>query len=300
MIQQVYSMDGFPSIKLSYENIIHKKVYDNDVTVAIPEGKKYFVWFTYQKGRKHCLFINAFHKEQVKPVRTYFDSSLSNNSLGTLFYGTFFIHDRQSFFTVEDVLYWKGQNKVNSIYKDKLAIFFEFFKLWKHQEGQTMFGLPIMKNTYQECVKLANELKYKIRHVQYRYLEKSTNVEPILCGNVLNSSVVSRRPVHDKTKDFWVRPDIQNDIYHLYPGLDEEGEKFKSVALIPDYKTSVLMNKLFRNIKENINLDLLEESDDEDEFENENIDKFVDLNKVIKMQCEFNTKFNKWVPIMVK
>ena len=28
------------------------------------------------------------------------------------------------------------------------------------------------------------------------------------------------------------------------------------------------MNDLFRNIKENSNLDLLEESDDEDEFEN--------------------------------
>ena len=42
------------------------------------------------------------------------------------------------------------------------------------------------------------------------------------------------------------------------------------------------MNKLFRNIKENINLDSLEEIDEEDEFENIQIDKFVDLNKIIK------------------
>lgn len=73
----------------------------------------------------------------------------------------------------------------------------------------------------------------------------------------------------------------------------------KNLAHIPDYKTSVLMNKLFRNIKENANLDALEESDDEEEFENIQIDKFVDLNKVFKMRCNFNYKFQAWVPVQV-
>ena len=71
----------------------------------------------------------------------------------------------------------------------------------------------------------------------------------------------------------------------------------KLIASIPDYKTSVFMNALFRNIKENRSLDALEESDDEDEFENTNIDKFVDLTKKIKMKCIFNYKFKKWTPI---
>ena len=60
-----------------------------------------------------------------------------------------------------------------------------------------------------------------------------------------------------------------------------------------------MMNKLFRNIKENNDLDALEESDDENEFENPNIDKFVDLTKSYKMLCNFNTKFKKWVPIKI-
>ena len=38
------------------------------------------------------------------------------------------------------------------------------------------------------------------------------------------------------------------------------------------------MNSLFRIIKENKYLDALEESDDEDEFENINEDKYVFLN----------------------
>ena len=69
------------------------------------------------------------------------------------------------------------------------------------------------------------------------------------------------------------------------------------IASIPDYKTSVMMNSLFRNIKENKSLDALEESDDEDEFENVNLDKFVDLSKKIKMKCVYNYKFKKWTPI---
>ena len=57
------------------------------------------------------------------------------------------------------------------------------------------------------------------------------------------------------------------------------------------------MNSLFRNIKENENLDLLEESDDEDEFENTDAAKYVDLDKEIIMQCVYNSIFKRWRPL---
>ena len=60
-----------------------------------------------------------------------------------------------------------------------------------------------------------------------------------------------------------------------------------------------MMNSLFRNIKENTNLDLLEESDDEEEFENANADKFVDLEKTLLMECIYLKKFQKWQPVKV-
>jgi hypothetical protein len=59
------------------------------------------------------------------------------------------------------------------------------------------------------------------------------------------------------------------------------------------------MNSLFRTIKENTNLDLLEESDDEEEFENNSDSKFVDLNKSYIMKCVFLKRFRKWQPIEV-
>jgi hypothetical protein len=59
------------------------------------------------------------------------------------------------------------------------------------------------------------------------------------------------------------------------------------------------MNKLFRTIKENDRLDALEESDDEEEFENENEDRFVNLDKTYNMICLYNYKFKKWYPVRV-
>ena len=53
-------------------------------------------------------------------------------------------------------------------------------------------------------------------------------------------------------------------------------------AAVSSYKQSVMMNSLFRTIKENRNLDLLEESDDEDSDEEESDDSdesssYIDL-----------------------
>ena len=73
-------------------------------------------------------------------------------------------------------------------------------------------------------------------------------------------------------------------------------EEFYNIACIPDYKTSIMMNSLFRIIKENKNLDALEESDDEDEFENINEDKYVFLDKKYNMRCEYSHRFKKWIP----
>ena len=45
------------------------------------------------------------------------------------------------------------------------------------------------------------------------------------------------------------------------------------------------MNKLFRKIIENTNLDKIEESDDEEEFENVEEDKYVYLDKKLIFAC---------------
>ena len=56
------------------------------------------------------------------------------------------------------------------------------------------------------------------------------------------------------------------------------------------------MNKIFRKIIENINLDYLEESEDEETFENVDENKFVNLEKEYYFKCYYNRRFKKWVP----
>ena len=93
-----------------------------------------------------------------------------------------------------------------------------------------------------------------------------------------------------------VRAGLAADTYMLYNPSDNT---LVGTAMIPTYKSSVFLNGLFRNIKENANLDLLEESDDEDEFENAQLDKFVNLDKTILMECVFLKRFQKWQPVKV-
>jgi hypothetical protein len=99
-------------------------------------------------------------------------------------------------------------------------------------------------------------------------------------------------------RTFVLRPDPQNDIYYVLHNADDTITDATMIAHIPNYKTSVMMNSIFRNIKENRNLDALEESDDEEEFvdADKNKNKFVDLSKCVRMTCMFNHRFKRWQP----
>lgn len=108
---------------------------------------------------------------------------------------------------------------------------------------------------------------------------------------------------------FIVRPNVQNDIYELFvkrastvarsTAESTSAYVFHNFAHIPNYKTSVMMNALFRKIKENVRLDTMEESDNDDEFESTEPDKFVSLKTEYKMVCRLNKKFCRWVPISI-
>ena len=98
-----------------------------------------------------------------------------------------------------------------------------------------------------------------------------------------------------QTRTFMICPDAQNDIYYVLRSSDEPITENTMIAHIPNYKTSVMMNAIFRNIKENRNLDALEESDDEDAADTTT--PLVDLNKRVRMTCTFSPRFKRWQPV---
>lgn len=144
------------------------------------------------------------------------------------------------------------------------------------------------------------KVPYNIKHIEYKSYSTIASIERQPVSFDLSppmpiiepSNTICDKYNNSATCVFILYADIYPDIYNIYT----EDRSFVGVAHVPDYKTSVFLNNIFRRIKENANLDLLEESDDEDEFENTSLSKFVDLTKVAKMKCVYDDKFMKWMP----
>lgn len=285
-----------PDLKLSYENI-HKKVC-SDMYFVIPKGRKHLVWFTYFEDKKVCVFIQINPGVQKSITDLFVVPQIFEKKLvlGTIFYGTLFTMNSQNFFSLENIHYYRGKNIELNNEQSKLSLIQNIFdNELKHAivtKSGICIGLPVIETSFENAISCAKQLPYEIYSIQQR------NFHDNKC--LYNSTVykVSTTP-DDNHKIFLVKPDLQNDVYHLYVKNHQNSLEKYNVAAIPDYKTSIMMNKIFRTIKENDNLDALEESDDEDEFENTREDKFVKLDKSVIMECAFQRKTNTFLPLKI-
>jgi len=162
---------------------------------------------------------------------------------------------------------------------------------------KTIFGLPLMSSNFNSLLADIEALPYKISQIKFRYFDR-LNAKKILYINYFkpkNTNVNALKPLKEVV--FKVTADLEPDIYNLLADKGNGDYEIYDTVAISTYNASVMMNKLFRNIKENANLDTLEESDDEDEFENTKEDKFVYLDRAFNMRCTYNAKFKKWVPV---
>lgn len=248
----------------------------------------------------------------------------------TMFYGSII----DGFFVIEDILYYNGISSRTVMFKEKLDRIIhiislsEYFEYLPHPDQISLkLVLPFISKTptdedyeYDNPNIPTNDIPYRVHHIQYRSL---TQIKPILNANLTRIGGSERnkhnvtppksipfsickfnfnKPQYKKQTVFEIVADHQYDVYHLYAfnnttTADNNKRIFVDVAFIPDYQTSKMMNRIFRKIKENDNLDYIEESDDDEEFNNQNIDKYVILNKKEKFECQFHNKFKKWIPI---
>jgi hypothetical protein len=101
------------------------------------------------------------------------------------------------------------------------------------------------------------------------------------------------------TKVFMVKADPRVDTYRLR--CPETNIVEPEPAHVGDYKTSVFLNSIFRNVKENLSLDAAEESDDEESFQSSQekqemgFIRYSDIEKA--MVCSYNYKFKRWIPL---
>ena len=296
-------MNRFPSIELSYEPILHTKVYGN-VYMVLPKGQKMIAWFTYWKNKNICFFmkvnekgqfVNSLNDIQVFPV------SFSNEvALGTILYGTFFDFKGRKHFSCENILYYKGKCLEHNNFETKIKHIGHLFsnndiKQKFYTKRCVVFGLPIIKRNYTQANECVNTLPYGAYGIQ---VFQTNNHHPQNKKESLGIFLIKNQRLNLEGF-FKVKATLHSDIYNLYCYNSNHQDTPYSTAHISTYKNSVMMNSLFRNIKENLNLDLLEESDDEEEFQNISENKFVNLDKTYSMKCIFNKRVKKWEPVSI-
>lgn len=306
-------LQKFPKFELSYENITHKKVHNANVILAIPEGKRFFTWFTSYNHENICFSLEIDDNNKIKNIKKL-NTSFMDCLLGTIFYGTMFKYNDISCFSIEDIYYYKGQNYIHTPYSNKLqllkAIFTNEISQSLLNNRFTVFGMPLIYSDFNLLLTDIQNLPYKISQLKFRFFEKNNsrkimtmnyynqtkNTEQIDKKIVQKDTYQNQRDKNKKTAIFKIMAGTEPDIYNLF--ITKNGnEEYYDIAIIPDYKTSVMMNSLFRNIKENINLDAIEESDDESDFEDGREDKYTYLDRSFNIKCEFNYKFKRWIPI---
>ena len=171
-------INEFPNIKLSYENITYKKVYNSDVILAIPEGKRFFTWFTSYNHENICFSLEIDDNNKIKNIKKL-NTSFMDCLLGTIFYGTMFKYNDISCFSIEDIYYYKGQNYIYTPYSNKLQLLKDIFTNEISQSllnnRFTVFGMPLIYSDFNLLLTDIQKLPYKISQLKFRFFEKNNS-----------------------------------------------------------------------------------------------------------------------------
>jgi hypothetical protein len=328
MVDNFDILNQYPQIEFSYETETHKKIPSNySICFAIPHAKKFIVWFIFHGGCNKCVLMELNRNKNFSKITVLKESfDLSPLYLGTVVFGSLMADDSSidNILVIEDVLMYEGVSLNRMIFGKKLGVIEAFLNqqlICDNNKPPISFMLPVFWKSHineEETTQIPlAQISYPLHHIQYRSLDTIVpylNVIPGSDGNhiKINSTPKNRNVIMSKTKvkksyneqtnyisTFLVKADLQTDVYNLF-GYDENMLlTLYDIAYIPNYKSSVYMNSIFRNIKENSNLDFIEESDDEDDFEDTREDKYVNLELEVVMDCVYHTKFRRWVPIKI-
>jgi hypothetical protein len=197
--------------------------------------------------------------------------------------------------SIEDV--YQDFQSMHISWKQKLSMLHRLFtsNAFQIKDNQFICGLPVMALNMSALNYAIKQLPYTIQEIQFKKYNQTNHYYYIPYKYPTATTLELQR-------EFWVRAEITPDIYSLYaypPSNLNQKPVHANVALVPTYQASVMLNSLFRKIKENQQLDALEESDDEEEFQNTSYSKYVHVNKLVKMNCVYCSKFKKWIPICV-
>ena len=203
--EQMNLLKEFPNVELSYDQIIHKTVqlpklhqqqqqqqYSAVAVLAIPDGKKYFAWFTTFKLQNVCVLLElAGENKQIIDISLVNVSFHNELAYGTIFYGTAFMHNNTRYFSTENVLMYKGKDVSKYSYTNKLSVFKQIYsreiRQVSYNQNIIVFGLPQICADYSTL--LTKLPPYKIKYIQFIYNGNTVNMVYVNDPSANESSV---------------------------------------------------------------------------------------------------------------
>jgi hypothetical protein len=276
---------------------IDSKIHYNkfDYVRVIPKGKKGYVWFQSKHNYNSCI-NPVFYFEKNRNRLGFVDNgtqfticcdvdTIGCGDNGTILYGTFLNHNNTNYFNVENIYYYKNKNVSKHSWNQKFFILNELFRDYVKQISYNRNDMILLhclthKIPY-DVVSLRKQVPYNIYCTQYL----SSNPSKIS----FKVETDTKYSIPEKTYN--IRASLNHDDYDIY---DIKTQKYIGKLHVPDFKTSVYLNGIFRNIRENVDLDLLEESDTEEDFQDISLDKYVNLKHSKNMTCAFDNDMQLW------
>ena len=259
-----------------------------------PMGKRILIWFTYIDEKLSCIikFIDNINKYTNNNIEYFkypcnFDNTLSYNNV--LLSGYYSRIKNNNFIIFDKILNYNNYNYIinNNNYYNNYIVQLKLLKIILDKylmKNNSYFYLPFITTKLDDVFNNMYNLNYLPFGITM--WNNTKKIGTYLLNNKKDKNI---------DRIFKVYAGLGNDLYYLYC-LDKGEYVFHNSLLVNTYKSSVYMNNIFRKIRENKNLDFIEESEDEDDFENIDENKFVDLNKSIYLMCSYNKIFNKWIP----
>jgi hypothetical protein len=253
-----------------------------DIWLLIPRGRRCLLWFTYVRGGPGCIAVDVDWKNNPTDFHIVLASFHRDLAFETLMGGVMIDNPGgQPAFCCTYVHAYKGRWLSRN-----LDLQIEMTHHIIHDMVRQDARLPLLR----VCVPFA------VFHESE--LESAINKSPAAIHGIRMVSSernqilgVMKQSIEQQVRCVMlVKPEVEEDVYSLW------SDKQVGHALVPDYKTSIMLNSLFRNVKENVDLDLLEESDDEEEFENVDTDRYLRVKEGMTMSMQFMPRFNGWRP----
>ena len=280
-----------PLFSLDTPTRVATRVFGYDCCYAIPKGRTCLGWWrdTDSGPACHLLWLDK-GKGGIAGAERRLSSFDYTVAAGTIVSGIVVLVKSRTYFCITDIHQYGGKMLTDydwSMRYSCISSLLSRLNPRNYTDQFVTFSMPVSAPTYKELSPKIKELPYDIANI--RYTAKGWGPGKIRLFSQPKPST------EELTRVFTVIPRVEQDVYELRCIASSLNTRYAAVQTLAE---SIVLNKLFRRIRENDDIDLAEMSEDEEDFENVDPRKFVQ-SRQLRMECTYVKCLRKWRPLKV-